>query len=384
MFFRDTWAEIDLDAIAHNVAAIRNHWKKQLNVMAVVKANGYGHGAIPIAKTALKAGASYLGVAMLDEALQLRRAGITAPILILGVMPAKYVELAIKHDIAVTVHRADWMREAQRLYRGNKRLTMHLKIDTGMGRIGIRNKEEGEQLISLIKGCEWAYIEGVFTHFATADGEDLSYFNTQYARFNEALSWLKELGVEPPIVHCGNTATGLRFPEKTFSMFRLGISMYGLVPDLSMKPYLPVELKEAFTLHSRLVHVKQLSPGESVGYGASYHTDDFEWIGTIPIGYADGWLRYHSSKGGYVLIDGKRAPFVGRICMDQSMVRLDESVKVGEKVTLIGKNGQETITIDEVAERLETINYEIPCMISERVPRLYFENGQLVEVVNPI
>lgn len=383
-FFRETWAEIDLDAIAHNVNVIRHHWERPLQVMAVVKANGYGHGAIPIAETALKAGASYLGVATLDEALQLRREGISAPILILGIMPAKYVHIAVTNNIAVTVHRADWIEEAEKYYQGNGTLTIHLKVDTGMGRLGARTNEELEQLITFISRCHWAYIEGIFTHFATADGENVSYFNKQYERFLNVLDWLKKCGVEPPLVHCGNTATGLRFPEKTFSMFRLGISMYGLAPSIEMKSYLPVELKEAFTLYSRLVHVKRLSPGESVGYGADYTAKDFEWVGTVPIGYADGWLRYHSSKNGHVLINGKLAPFVGRICMDQCMVKLSEPAPVGEKVTLIGKSAQQTISIDEVAHRLETINYEIPCMISERVPRVYVENGRVVRVDNRI
>jgi alanine racemase len=185
------------------------------------------------------------------------------------------------------------------------------------------------------------------------------------------LEWLKEMELKVPIIHCGNSATSLRYPEKVFNMFRLGISMYGLTPSPEIKDQLPVRLKPAFSLKTRLVQVKQMDEGEAISYGATYRTSGREWIGTLPIGYADGWLRYHSEAKGEVLVSGKRAPFVGRICMDQCMIKLPEEVPVGTIVTLIGKDSLDEVSMDEIATRLQTINYEIPCIITRRVPRVY-------------
>ncbi|WP_227939762.1 alanine racemase [Alkalihalobacillus deserti] len=374
-FYRDTWAEIDLTAVSQNVKAISSlYHDKDMNVMAVVKANGYGHGAVEVAKKALSSGATYLAVALLDEAILLREADIQAPILVLGRIRPNDVLVAQKNQIIVTVFQVEWLEEAKKQLSPNETIQIHLKFDTGMGRIGIRTREEADALFEfLVKNKQQFEVNGVFTHYATADELDISYVNKQHKQFLTMLDWLKEWQIDVPLIHSGNSAAGLRFPEKNFNVFRLGISMYGLTPSPEITKELPVQLKQAFSLKSRLVQVKELPADETISYGATYRTKETEWIGTIPIGYADGWLRYHSTNGGEVLINGKRAPFVGRICMDQCMVRLPERVETGTLVTLIGEDGSDKITMDEVAKRLGTINYEIPCVIGQRVPRVYLD-----------
>jgi alanine racemase len=220
-------------------------------------------------------------------------------------------------------------------------------------------------------------LEGIFTHFATADQLDLSYFQQQFEKFNEMLSVLSE---RPKYVHCSNSAATLRFPNAYFNAVRLGIAMYGLPPSLEMEPEIPVFLEEAFSLRSRLVHVKRLQKGDKVSYGSTYEAKGEEWIGTIPIGYADGWLR--RLQGMELLINGERVPIIGRICMDQCMVRLPYEIPIGTEVTLIGRNDNHFNSINDVAKKLETINYEIPCIISNRVPRLYKKDGEIVDLKN--
>ncbi|GAJ39915.1 alanine racemase [Parageobacillus caldoxylosilyticus NBRC 107762] len=378
-FYRDTWAEIDLDAIYYNVSQLKKLLPDETCIMAVVKANAYGHGDAQVAKTALEAGASYLAVAFLDEALALREKGITAPILVLGASRPSDVHLAAKHKISLTVFQPDWVEQAADLYKGTERVRFHLKMDTGMGRLGVREEAETKRIVELIDGHPYFSLEGVYTHFATADEINTDYFSFQYRRFLQMLEWLP---YKPPMIHCGNSATALRFPDKVFNMVRFGISMYGLSPSPAIKPYLPYELKEAFSLHSRLVHVKKLQPGEKVSYGATYTAETEQWIGTVPIGYADGWLR--KLQNFHVLVNGKKAPIVGRICMDQLMIRLPEPMPVGTKVTLIGRQGDEYISVDDVAQYLGTINYEVPCTVSYRVPRIFFRNKSIMEVRNVV
>jgi alanine racemase len=371
-FYRDTWAEVDLNAVSYNVSSISQLYrKKNVDVMAVVKGNGYGHGAVEIAKVALESGAKYLAVALLDEAIQLREANITAPILVLGRIRPEDVAVAVSWDTMITVFQVEWLQEAKNYLPSNQTIQIHVKFDTGMGRVGLRTKEEAALLFQFIKENHSFKLHGIYTHFATADELDVSYVNEQHERFLSMLEWVKQWDIQVPLLHSGNSAAGMRFPDKMFNVCRLGISMYGLTPSPDITEELPVILKPAFSLRSRLVQVKELPPGESISYGATYKTKENEWIGTIPIGYADGWLRYHSTNGGEVLINGERVPFVGRICMDQCMVRLSKSVEIGTVVTLIGEDGRDKITMDEVAARLGTINYEIPCVINQRVPRVY-------------
>ena len=378
-FFRDTWAEVNLDHLYENVKNIKGHIPDDVNVFAVVKANAYGHGDVQTSLTALAAGAHGLAVAFLDEAISLRRGGITAPILVLGATRPKDVQIAARLDISLTVFHKEWLIEAEKqLYKG-ERLNLHIKCDTGMGRIGIRTVEELKGIEEYILSHSLFELEGIFTHFATADELNDEYLEEQLGRFENMLEHLESL---PTYVHSSNSAATLRKTNTLFNAVRVGIAMYGLTPSIEMKPALPFPLKEVFSLHSRLIHVKELGAMEKVSYGATYQTDKNEWIGTIPIGYADGWLR--KLQGQDVLVDGERVPIVGRVCMDQCMIRLPETREIGTRVTLIGSQGDDTITMDEIAGKLDTINYEIPCIISTRVPRIYIRNGEATEVSNKL
>jgi alanine racemase len=229
----------------------------------------------------------------------------------------------------------------------------------------------------MISSDERLEIEGIFTHFATADEVDQTYFNQQIELFHDLLTVLEE---QPKYIHCSNSAAALRFSKANFNAVRLGIAMYGLTPSSEIEHEIPFPLKEAFSLRSRLVHVKKLNKGDKVSYGATYEAEAEEWIGTIPIGYADGWIR--RLQGQEVLVEGKRVPIVGRICMDQCMVKLPHEVAVGTTVTLIGRENEEFISVNEIAQKLETINYEVPCIISTRVPRLYKQGGKIVVLKN--
>jgi alanine racemase len=378
-FYRDTWAEIDLDRLTDNINGLKSQLKPQAEIIAVVKANAYGHGDIQVANAALKAGASYLAVAFLDEALTLRDHGITAPILVLGASRARDVNIASEHQVTLTVFQTAWLEEAKKYLPENQTLKLHVKLDSGMGRIGLREKRELQELEHLIISDKRLMLEGVFTHFATADEIDTAYFYQQYDRFKEMLSWFIHL---PKYIHTSNSAASLRFDEACFNAVRMGIVMYGMTPSLEIEPDLPFPLKAVLSLHSRLVHVKKVHPGEKISYGATYEAEDEEWIGTIPIGYADGWIR--KLQGQEVLINGLRAPIVGRICMDQCMIKLPYEMPIGTKVTLIGEQNGEKISVNEVAKRMETINYEVTCIISVRVPRIYKQQGEIIKVINKL
>ncbi|MBU8788072.1 MULTISPECIES: alanine racemase [Bacillus] len=379
-FYRKTWAEIDLTALKENVRNMKRHIGEDVHLMAVVKANAYGHGDAQVAKAALAEGASILAVAFLDEAISLREQGIDAPILVLGAVPPEYAGIAAKRRITVTGYSVDWLKEVLRLIGDiGEPLDFHLKIDTGMGRLGCRNEDEIKEMMEMAESSGKVNCCGVFTHFATADEKDTDYFNMQLDRFKKLI---KPLPLDRLMVHSSNSAAGMRFEKQLFNAVRFGVSMYGMSPSPEIKDELPFPLKEVLSLHTELVHVKKIAKGESVSYGATYTAEHDEWIGTVPVGYADGWLR--RLAGSEVLIDGKRQKIAGRICMDQFMISLREEYPVGTKVTLIGKQNDESISVDEIARKLQTINYEITCMISSRVPRMFLENGSIMEIRNPI
>jgi alanine racemase len=382
-FYRDTWAEINLDKISRNVKSFKKHLPDQ-KIMAVVKANGYGHGAYQTAVEALASGAELLAVAILDEALALRKQGISEPILVMNRIRPEYVSLAAENEISVTVFQKEWLGEAADfLKETEKSLKVHLKLDTGMGRVGITEATELYDISLLINNSSKCEIEGVFTHFATADEWESPLFEEQRKRFIKQIDLLEKWGITPKYFHSANSAAALRKVEGPFNLVRLGISMYGLSPSAEMKEKLPFPLEEAFSLHSQLVHIKKLSPGDTVSYGATYAAKEEEWVGTLPIGYADGWQR-RLSPGAEVLIRGERVPIIGRICMDQCMVRLPYKMEVGEKATLIGTQNDQTIEMDEIASLANTINYEIPCLISSRVPRVFVKKGRISENMNVI
>lgn len=382
-FYRDTWAEINLDKISRNVKSFKKHLPDQ-KIMAVVKANGYGHGAYQTAVEALASGAELLAVAILDEALALRKQGISEPILVMNRIRPEYVSLAAENEISVTVFQKEWLDEASDfLKETEKSLKIHIKLDTGMGRVGITEATELYDISLLINNSSKCEIEGVFTHFATADEWESPLFEEQRKRFIKQIDLLEKWGITPKYFHSANSAAALRKVEGPFNLVRLGISMYGLSPSAEMKEKLPFPLEEAFSLHSQLVHIKKLSPGDTVSYGATYAAKEEEWVGTLPIGYADGWQR-RLSPGAEVLIRGERVPIIGRICMDQCMVRLPYKMEVGEKATLIGTQNDQTIEMDEIASLANTINYEIPCLISSRVPRVFVKKGRISENMNVI
>lgn len=375
--FRHTWVEINLDAIYDNVSSFTRWMKPDKEVMVSVKADGYGHGAIPVAKEAIKAGASWLGVALLEEAIELRQAGIDIPILMLGYLAPEYMPVAQEHRISTTVTNLAHFRQVCAQLEANKHpLHFHLKLDTGMGRLGMTSTEELSQFLHVYREQKkqlgqtliW---EGVYTHLATADEADETYLEQQLSSMRRNLKLIHQHGIQIPYVHLSNSAGTIRqLNDPPNNLIRLGISMYGLAPSGYMHSKLPFPLKPALSLHSRLSFVKKARPGQGISYGKTYVTKGEEWIGTIPIGYADGWSRNLSNRA-QVLIQGQRMDLVGRICMDQTMVKLHGRCDIGEKVTLIGKQGDEEITADELAQLLGTIPYEIVCMISSRVPRKY-------------
>lgn len=365
-YYRPTKAFIHLQAIRENITQLKKHLQSDVQIMAVVKANGYGHGDVQVARAAIQAGATLLAVATPEEAIHLRAQITSTDILVLGASPASFAPYAAKHNITLTVFSMEWVEQAALLNLMNK-LKLHIKIDTGMGRLGVTSKEELQSLYEAINATELMEVDGVFTHFATADEEDALYFETQAQLFR---NMLQVMPVKPRLVHVANTATAMvKDEELQFDAIRFGISMYGMAPSPYVAENLPFPLQPAMSLETELVHVKRLTAGQSVGYGATYTANKDVFIGTLPIGYADGLLR--NLTGQTVLIDGQRAPIVGRICMDQCMILLPKAYTVGEKVTLIGTQQNVTISLDEWAAKLNTINYEIPCIITNRVPRIY-------------
>lgn len=362
-----SWAEVDLEAIGHNLREIKRRLSPGVRLMAVVKANGYGHGAEQVARVAVAEGASFLGVATVDEALQLRKAGFTLPILVLGAIPPEAAPAVLKHDITATVFSVDQVealaKEASRQGRSAK---VHIKVDTGMGRIGLRKADEVISLCTRVLAGP-VVLEGIFTHFACADDEDKGKTARQLELFREVLGRLEEAGIRVPIKHAANSAATLEYPASHLDMVRVGIAMYGYHPRPGAQG---VDLRPALTWKARVVQVKRLPPGTPIGYGWSYTTTCEEVIATVCVGYADGYRRGLSNNG-WVLVRGKRAPVVGRVCMDQIMVRLEEEVKPGEEVVLLGEQGGERISADDVAAWLGTISYEVLTSIGERVPRVY-------------
>lgn len=370
MRFRNTWAEINLSAIGYNIQQLKKLLPGKRRMMAVVKSDGYGHGSVEVAKVAMEEGVDYLMVALLEEAVHLRKNGIPLPILVVGRVPPMYADVAADLNITLTVFEKEWL-QAIKYIRFRNKLKIHLEFETGMNRTGICSKEELEEIVKEAKDIKRVEITGCYTHFATADEIDSKHYKMQKERYEKMLQHLSTIYPEPLITHIGNSAAGIQYPDHMLHYTRFGISIYGLYPSKEIKALKKVDLKQAFSLYSELIQVKKVKAGEFIGYGATYVAKEDEWIGTVPIGYGDGWRR--ELTGFYVLIDGKKMPIVGRICMDVMMVKLDQPYEVGKKVTLIGKSKDAFIEIDEIANYLGTINYEIPCMITSRIPRKYLK-----------
>ncbi|MCK8827610.1 alanine racemase [Natroniella acetigena] len=381
---RPAWVEIDLDNIGYNIAEFKKNLPDDTLLMIVVKADAYGHGLVEVAKTVLEEGADRLAVAILDEAIQLRKAGLTeVPILILGWTPPELASEVVKYDLIQTVYdqqlATSLTTAAQDL---NQEAKLHLKVDTGMGRVGLQPKEVMEFMAGITK-LDSLVVEGIYTHFAVADKEDKTYTYQQLNKFEQLIKDLEDQGIEIPIKHSANSAAFLDLPETYFNMVRLGIITYGLWPSSEVEQR--IDLRAGMRLKARIAHLKEVPAGTDISYGRTYKTTAQQKIATLPLGYEDGYSRLLSSNS-QVLVKGKRVPVVGRICMDQLMIDVTEvdGVEVGDEVTLIGQDGEDEITVTEVADRIGTINYEVVCMISKRIPRVYVKDGEVQQVIKGI
>ncbi|GAK41046.1 alanine racemase [Paenibacillus urinalis] len=392
--YRPTQAEINLDHLRHNVDCFRKALPEGVLFSACVKANAYGHGAVEIAKELERLDVDYLNVAFLDEALELRQAGVRSPILVLGYTPPEGIEVAYKHQITVTVFSEEVLQSIEALEpfamddHQDISLKVHLKIDSGMGRLGVITAKDAEHYAQRLKRLSYVMLEGVYTHFAKADEEDKAYTLIQYQRFMDVVSALRNQGYSIPIIHTGNSAAAIDTPTLSLDMVRVGISLYGLYPSAEVD-HDAVHLLPVLTLTTKIVYVKEVPEHWGISYGTRYYSSKDEKIGTLPIGYADGFSRMLGGKV-EVLVRGRRVPVVGTICMDQCMVSLQslneeqEDIKAGEEVVIIGQQMGSTISADELASKLGTINYEVICMLANRIPRVYMRSGQVISRVNSL
>ncbi|MBM7840730.1 alanine racemase [Alkalihalobacillus xiaoxiensis] len=360
--YRHTFATVDLHAVESNAILFKESLSPGTQLIAVVKGDGYGHGALPVAKAALAGGATYLGVAILDEAIELRDAGITAPILVLGYSAPETLNEAASRDITVTIFDQE-VRDAllKLAATSTHRVKVHLKTDTGMGRVGVLSTNELLELARPLAAHPTIEVEGVFTHFAEADNLDSSYTDEQFERFLAFTHALEDAGINVPLKHCCNSAGTLYHQEKHLDMVRVGISLYGLRPDSSLT--FPLPLKQALKLYSRVAAVRTRPAGSSISYGRTHKLASERKVATLPIGYADGLSRALSNVG-VVHMNDQEAPIIGRVCMDQTMIDVTDISEVSHGALV-------EFPIDVMAELTNTINYEIVCAISKRVPRIY-------------
>ncbi|MDY7042478.1 MAG: alanine racemase [Chloroflexota bacterium] len=374
-----TWAEIDLDAIAHNAAALKARAGGRAELMVTVKANAYGHGAVPVARAALEGGASHLAVARTLEGVELRQAGLTAPILIMGyTLPAEARHI-VHWGLTSTVN--TWEQAtalSSAAGESGKVMPIHVKVDTGMGRFGLLPGEVVDfvRAISRLPGLR---LEGLYTHFAIADAADKTYTRRQFKTYMDVVAQLEEASFSFPLKHVANSATTLDLPEMALDMVRCGIALYGLHPSDEVAPAIP--LHPAMTLKSRAARVRTLPPGSSISYGCTYTTTRPSTVALVPVGYGDGYHRILSNKGA-VLIHGQRAPIVGRVCMDQFVVDVSDiaDVRQDDEVVVFGRQGEAEITAEEVARWGQTINYEVTTSILPRVTRVFLRGGEIVAV----
>jgi alanine racemase len=371
--------EIDLDAIAHNIDQIIKLTGKERKVMGIVKADAYGHGAVEVANVLIEHGVRYLAVAILDEAIALRKAGIKLPILILGYTPGEQSEDIIKWDIMQTIYNKDMAYQlSKEAEKHNKQAKIHIKLDTGMGRIGFRDKNETIEAVKTISQMPFIEIEGIFTHYSVADQKDKEYTISQLEKFEDICEALEDIDIHIPIKHTANSAATIDFEKAHLNLIRPGIILYGLYPSEEVLKE-RIILKPAMTFKTRIANIKNVSPNSSISYGRKHVTTKKSIIATLPVGYADGYSRMLSGSA-EVLVKGIKAPVVGTICMDQCMIDITDipDVKIGDEVVLFGQG----LSIEELAEKLGTINYEIICMVSKRVPRVYMHNGEIKCIKN--
>jgi len=371
MMYRPIWAEISLNNISHNIYEFRRIIPNSTKIMAVVKANGYGHGAVEVSKKAIDSGVDYLAVASLEEAIEIRKSDIQAPILILGYTPPSASNLVVYWDLTQSIFD---MKHAESLSKSGqilgKKAKVHVKVDTGMGRLGLQ-AEEASDFINIVSKLEGIYLEGVFSHFATADETDKWYAEKQKNRWKSLLEELNQRKVSIPLLHIANSAATIEIPDMTYDMVRIGISMYGLYPSKEVNKA-KVKLRQVMQLKTKVIHIQTFEKGYGVSYGATKIERSKAVIATIPIGYGDGYSRQLSGMA-YVLIHGQKAPVFGKVCMDFCMIDVTDiiGINIGDEVVVYGGQGNHFISLDEVANMLGTISFEVACNLSQRVPRIF-------------
>lgn len=381
--YQRVWAEVDLDAIRENMVHMKENIAENTKILAVIKTDGYGHGGVPIAKMLEQLDFMFgYAAATYEEAHVLREAGVKKPILILGyTFPYCYEEL-IREEIRPAVYRRDTVEElAAAAAKVGQKAKVHIKVDTGMGRIGITPDEEGLEFVRFLIEHPELEVEGIFTHFAKSDEANKTSANHQLELFQNFIDKIQtELGITIPVKHCSNSAAILEMPQANMDMVRAGITTYGLYPSEEVSKDI-VPLRAAMSLYSHIVYCKMIHAGQSVSYGGLFTAQKDTRVATIPVGYGDGYPRSLSGKG-YVLIHGKKAPILGRVCMDQFMVDISEIPEAmdGDKVTLLGMDGTERITAEELGELSGRFNYEFVCDLGKRIPRVYIQHGEITEV----
>ena len=374
-------AHIDLDALDKNFDNIQAKVSKDITVVGVIKADGYGHGAVEVARELMDRGVEWLAAATIDEAIELRDNGITCRIIILSPVHRDYYHLLLEYDITPAVFSYENAKLLNELaLKAGKKFKIHIAVDTGMTRIGFRVNEENADEVKKINELQSLEIEGMFTHFSCADMEDRDYTDMQFDKFNVMINLLEERGIHIPLRHAGNSAAIMRFPEMYINMVRAGVILYGMMPSDEVDPSL-LEIEPVMSVKSYIAYLKTVPAGVCVSYGATFTTDRETKIATVPVGYADGYPRKMSNQG-RVIIRGRYARILGRVCMDQMMVDVTDipGVQENDEVTVMGRDGDAVIYAEEIADYAETINYEITCGISKRVPRVYFRGDQVVDI----
>jgi len=379
-----SWTEIDLDAIENNIKEIRRVTVPSAKIMAIVKADAYGHGYLEVAETLAANGADCFGVAVAEEALQLRKSGFNQDVLILGKVDEADLDELIQHDITLCVYSIEHAKSiSEKAGIIGKTAKIHIKTDTGMSRIGYvigdgNDDKIADEIVSISK-LDNIFVEGIFSHFSTSDEADSTYTELQFSRFMDICNKISDRGLDIPVKHIANSAAIMQYPTMHLDMVRPGIILYGLYPSDDVDKSI-INLKPAMTFKTKITHVKELTEGRGVGYGKTYITDRAVKIATVPIGYADGYPRV-LAKDGQMLVQGEKVNIVGRICMDQCMIDVTNvnNISTGDEVTVFTS---EKITADNLAHWAGTINYEIVCLISKRIPRIYLKGGRMVNEVN--
>lgn len=381
---RPVWAEINLDAIAYNMRNIKKIANDK-EVIAIVKADCYGHGAASVVPTLIENGASRLAVAVLTEGMELRNIGITVPIMILGYTPIYLAEELLEYDIEQTIYDLEYAKELSEIaIKLNKKAKIHIALDTGMGRIGfIPNEKSLNEVIEIskLKGLD---IIGMFSHFSTSDEKDKTYTDEQFDKFTTFVEKLHTAGIDIPLKHVSNSGAIIDMPETYLDAVRAGIILYGYYPSNDVNKN-NLSLKPALTIKAKIAHVKEVDKDMYISYGKTFKTERKSIIATIPIGYADGYSRMLMPNA-KIIVNGKFAPIVGRICMDQCMVDVTDigEVKSGDEVIILGEHENLRLNADDLAENLGSINYEVLCMFKRRITKLYIKNGEVVSIKNQI